>query len=123
VANHSVKLRVVWGAEFVNFDCWPSLALVTNFSANLCSVFFYLVSNTASQRPAATSLDNSFYNCFNANIYTSFVISGFSGEVGGTDRLSRNVGKDLPLLAVENPRRTQISSLTVNFRSSRLINI
>jgi len=120
--NHSVKLHVVCGPEFVYFDCRPPLALVTNFSANLRSVFSP-VSNAASQRAAATSLNNSFYILFNANIYTSFVISGFSREVDGTNMLFRNVGKNLPLLAAGKPRRPLFSSITVNFPSSHLINI
>jgi hypothetical protein len=122
VANHSVKLRVACGANFVYFCCCPSLALVTNFTANLHSIY-YLVSNTASQHPAATSLNNSFYILFNANIYTSFVISGFIREVDGTFRLYRNIGKNLPLLAAGKPKTTLFASITDNFPSSRLIDI
>jgi hypothetical protein len=114
------ELCAVCGAEFVYFDCWTSLALVINFIANLLSVCS-LVSNTASQHPAATSLNNSFYILFNADDYTSLVISDFSREVDGNDILSRNFAKNLPLLAAGNPRRRPFSSITVNFPSNRLI--
>ena len=48
-------------------------------------------------------------------MYSGNSVPTFQGDTSvledGTDRLSRNVGKELPLYVVQHPRRMQISGI------------